>query len=1008
MCAARTTGRQAGQALDYGRTRAQSFSEKTGTSIVDGVLSGVKWAEPHLTYAFPTDISQYHPYALKKGVEPATARQKEMFTKYIDEVSDYTNLTFSELTSGGDTAVSVREATIRIGNAKPAPGSSASAYYPHDNAAGGDIFMGPDNRGPIVGNWASKVSMHELGHALGLSHAFQNHGGFGTAGVYNGYEYTVMTHLAYEGTKARTPNNSFPQSYMMSDIAALQFMYGANFDHNAGNTIYSFDSNGQMRVNGRLEDQKNDTGIIFRTIWDGNGVDTYDFSNFDSNQAIDLAPGGWSDLTADGNGMNARLDSARGVYAKGHVYNALQYKDDARSLIENAKTGAGDDVIKGNRAANALTANDGNDRLYGYAGNDTLDGGDGKDVLDGGDGDDRLIGGANDDRINGGAGDDLILQHLLWARDVIDGGSGIDTLDYGRLNDPSGYMAKQYGIQAYLDRGYVNKAPYYGGMRDTVSNIENVTGTKIADYLGGNHLDNVLRGLDGDDKIVGHSGNDQLFGDTGNDTLYGSHGHDRLFGGTGNDTLYGGSGNDNLDGGDGKDVLHGESGNDRLIAGSNDDRIFAGAGNDLILQHLLWEKDVIDGGTGTDTIDYSQMNDPSGYMAKKYGIQAYLDRGFINKAPYYDGIPDRVSNVENVTGTKIADYIRGNQVNNVLRGLAGDDTLDGGSGHDTLTGDAGNDRLYGSAGNDSLDGGDGKDVIEGGDGHDRLIGGSNDDRISAGSGNDLILQHLLWEKDVIDGGAGTDTIDYSQMNDPSGYMAHKYGIQAHLERGIIYKAPYYDGMPDRVSNVENVTGTKINDHLGGNNANNVLRGLDGNDRLVGLGGNDLLHGDGGNDNLDGGTGNDRLYGGAGNDRLVGLGGNDLLHGDAGNDNLDGGAGNDTLYGGAGNDRLQGGGGNDLLYGGSGSDVFVFTTSGRDTGTASIQDFQRGLDKIAMSGAKYADGSAINLWWLDSNFDGYISASDDGWSYSNHSLRFDGFGEDLVIANISSLYMSDFV
>ena len=53
-------------------------------------------------------------------------------------------------------------------------------------------------------------------------------------------------------------------------------------------------------------------------------------------------------------------------------------------------------------------------------------------------------------------------------------------------------------------------------------------------------------------------------------------------------------------------------------------------------------------------------------------------------------------------------------------------------------------------------------------------------------------------------------------------------------------------------------------------------------------------------------------------------GNDSLTGGAGNDSLTGGAGNDTLTGGAGSDSLTGGAGSDSLTGGAGNDIFGYT------------------------------------------------------------------------------------
>ena len=92
-------------------------------------------------------------------------------------------------------------------------------------------------------------------------------------------------------------------------------------------------------------------------------------------------PGGHSNFQS---GQLAQLSIANNIFASGNVYNALQYNGDARSLIENATGGSGNDVIKGNAANNVLNGNAGNDQLFGYDGNDTLNGGDGADELNGG------------------------------------------------------------------------------------------------------------------------------------------------------------------------------------------------------------------------------------------------------------------------------------------------------------------------------------------------------------------------------------------------------------------------------------------------------------------------------------------------------------------------------------------------------------------------------------------------------------------------------------------------
>jgi len=63
-------------------------------------------------------------------------------------------------------------------------------------------------------------------------------------------------------------------------------------------------------------------------LWNGDGKDaTYDFSAYHTGVQVNLNPGQYS--TASGAQL-AQLGPNE--YAKGNVYNALQYNNDARSL----------------------------------------------------------------------------------------------------------------------------------------------------------------------------------------------------------------------------------------------------------------------------------------------------------------------------------------------------------------------------------------------------------------------------------------------------------------------------------------------------------------------------------------------------------------------------------------------------------------------------------------------------------------------------------------------------
>ena len=103
------------------------------------------------------------------------------------------------------------------------------------------------------------------------------------------------------------------------------------------------------------------------------------------------------------------LDLRPGAFSSTHgmTYNiSLAYvpedaPDELAGYIENARGGAGNDVLTGNDRDNVLIGNDGHDTLIGL------------------DGDDELRGGGGNDRLEGGFGTD-------W----FDGGGGTDTVDY--------------------------------------------------------------------------------------------------------------------------------------------------------------------------------------------------------------------------------------------------------------------------------------------------------------------------------------------------------------------------------------------------------------------------------------------------------------------------------------------------------------------------------------------------------------------------------------------------
>ncbi|TDH63539.1 hypothetical protein E2C06_06845 [Dankookia rubra] len=400
----------------------------------------------------------------------------------------------------------------------------------------------------------------------------------------------------------------------------------------------------------------------------GTGSDTTDYS--DSGAAVDI------DLQAGtGTGGDAEGDTLSG--------------------IENIAGSSDGDTLGGDGAANLLQGLDGADGLSGADGDDTLQGGAEADTLDGGTGADRLEGGTGDDlyyvdgqsdtivELSGGGSDSVVASadyHLsAWiealelatgagaiagagndlantltgnesdntlrggagadslhgddGNDMLVGGAGEDSLDGGAGNDTVAYLGSRAAVDVNLTAGTGS-----GGEAadDTLSAIENVTGSAFNDTLTGTAGANLLRGMAGDDQLLGMAGDDTLIGAEGEDTLQGGDGADRLVGGQGNDTY----------------VVQDLA--DRIIEAANQ---------------------------GTDTVIATLGTAGSLYLTANVENLALL--GGVNA---------------NGVGQGLDNALTGNAGANRLLGHGGDDTLDGGAGNDTLYGGAGADDFHYAAG----------------------------------------------------------------------------------------------------------------------------------------------------------------------------------------------------------------------------------------------------------------------------------------------------------------------
>jgi VCBS repeat-containing protein len=188
-------------------------------------------------------------------------------------------------------------------------------------------------------------------------------------------------------------------------------------------------------------------------------------------------------------------------------------------------------------------------------------------------------------------------------------------------------------------------------------------------------------------------------------------------------------------------------------------------------------------------------------------------------------------------------------------------------------------QLVGGAGADTFHLGDNGRItgsIDGGSGSDLLIApnSANTWKIDVANGgtvkntNFIGLESLQGGSDAdkfrmlpggsfagtIDGGSGTDLLDYS---------AYTTAVVVNLGA---WNATAIGGL---VSGFEDIAGGDGNDLLAGNAAANDISGGNGDDIILGLAGNDTLDGNAGMDIVAGGSGADTVHGNNGDDILVG-------------------------------------------------------------------------------------------------------------------------------------------
>jgi len=362
---------------------------------VKALDAGVKWTKKIITYSFPVSS----PEASYPNWMPLDDFEKDLVRSALNKISAYVDLTFQEVPYGGDIQFGMADLSsyeasgitriFSIGNVL----TSAYVFFDRDlRLKRNEKFYSVDD---AYTGWGVITIYHEIGHALGLKHPFE--GAYILSKKLDSHPYTIMSytpgrvylpHFYYDGKKITGELRlySTPSFFSPLDVEALQAKYGANVNTNPEDNVYNPETTSDSP--------------FYLSLWDAGGVDTIDFSDIEQPCIVNLSDGTFSTIGAISLDeyvyhWTAKLASqgADPQFAESYVRKFLTDNFDRLytgadnlaivkgTIVENVKTGAGDDVVYDNVYDNVIETGDGDDVIYISGGYDEVYGGFGYDKV---------------------------------------------------------------------------------------------------------------------------------------------------------------------------------------------------------------------------------------------------------------------------------------------------------------------------------------------------------------------------------------------------------------------------------------------------------------------------------------------------------------------------------------------------------------------------------------------------------------------------------------------------